>query len=219
MRAPCSRAWLLLASAAALLSISVRTAEAQTTLAETAYVTGGVFVDVKRFSGDPSEGILDGAAAGGAVAIGTYIGSRWDLQLGLDIGGFSQTERPRTITFGKETITLTSVAENKVSTVATLLRFRSTPHGRVRLGYLGGLTFVRLYRKFHTEAPAGTPAGLIPKPNEHVDYSAAPTVGIDARIAINDHLSIVPGIYACVFRFVDDSGVLVRPRIGVRWAF
>jgi hypothetical protein len=219
MRARSSHAWLLSAPIAALLLISGRTAEAQTTIAETAYVTGGVFVDVKRFSGDPSEGILDGEVAGGAIAIGTHIGSRWDLQLGLEIGGFSQTERPRTITFGKETIILTSVAENKVSTVATLLRFRSTPHGRVRLGYLGGLSFVRLHRMFHTEAPAGTPPGLIPKPDERVDYSAAPTVGIDARIAINDHLSIVPGIYACVFRFVDESGVLVRPRIGVRWAF
>jgi hypothetical protein len=204
---------------AVLLSIAAHTAEAQTTIVETAYVTGGVFVDVKRFSGDPSEGILDGEVAGGAVAIGTHIGSRWDLQLGLDIGGFSQTERPRAITFGRETITLTSVAENRVSTVATLLRFRSTPHGRVRLGYLGGLSFVRLHRKFHTEAAEGTPPGLIPKPGERVDYSAGPTVGIDARIAINDHLSIVPGIYACVFRFVDESGLLVRPRVGVRWVF
>src|SRR6188768_2915485 len=94
---------LLTAAAAVAIVACAETAQAQNTIAESAYVTGGVFVDVKRFSGDPTEGILDGEATGGAIAVGTFIGSRWDLQLGLDLGGFSQTERPRTITFGKET--------------------------------------------------------------------------------------------------------------------
>jgi hypothetical protein len=210
----------LWAAIAALVVVAcAETAQAQSTIPETAYVTGSIFVDVKRFSGDPTESVLDGEATGGAIALGTHIGSRWDLQVGLDIGGFSETERPRTITIGKDTYSLSSITENKVSSVTTLLRFRSTPHGRVRLGYLGGLSFVRLHRKFHTEAPEGTPAGLIPRPHEQVDYAAAPTIGIDARIAINEHLSFIPAIYACVFRFGDESGVLVRPRAGVRWAF
>lgn len=207
------------ALAAVVVVACAEPAQAQNPITESVYVTGSIFVDVKRFSGDPTEAILDGEATGGAIALGTHIGSRWDLQVGLDIGGFSETDRPRTITFGKETYALTSIAENKVSSVTTLLRFRSTPHGRVRLGYLGGLSFVRLHRKFHTEAPEGTPPGLIPRPNEEVDYAAAPAVGIDARIAINDHLSVIPAIYACVFRFGDESGVIVRPRVGVRWAF
>lgn len=194
-------------------------AAAQTPLVERAYVTAGMVVDVKRFSGDPTEGTLDGQVAGGAVAIGTFIGSRWDLQLGLDMTRFSRTEHPRDVTLLRETITLTSVAENRALSVATLLRFRAASRGRVRLGYLGGLTFVRLHRKFHTIAPDGTPASLIPKPDERVDYSAAPTVGIDARIHLTDNLSLVPGLHACVFRLSDASGLLVRPRIGVRWAF
>jgi hypothetical protein len=208
-------------AAVVLLSIAAHTAEAQTAapIAESAYVTGGTFLGVKRFSGDPTEGTLDGSAAGLAVAIGTSIGTRWDLQVGLDVGGFSETERPRDITFQREMITLTSVVENQVLTVATLVRFRSAAHGRVRLGYLGGLSFVRLHRRFHTEAPEGTPTGLIPRPAERVDYSAAPTVGFDARIMVTEHLAIIPGIHACVFRFADDSGLLVRPRVGVRWAF
>ena len=210
---------LLVALVAVTILSCAGTARAQGAIAESAYVTGGIFVDVKRFSGHPTEAILDGESSGGSIAVGTHIGSRWDLQLGLDIGGFSETERPRTITIGKDTYTLTSIAENQVSSVTTLLRFRSTPRGRVRLGYLGGLSFVRLHRKFHTEAAEGTPAGLIPRPDENVDYAAAPTVGLDARIAINTHLAVVPGIYACVFRFGDESGVLVRPRVGVRWAF
>lgn len=192
---------------------------AQSTITESAYVTGGMLLDVKRFSGDPSEGVLDGNVSGGAVAVGTFIGSRWDLQLGVDATGFSRTERPRVVTLQKESFTLTSVVENQVVTVATLLRFRAAPHGRLRLGYLGGLSFIRLHRKFHTTADDGAPAGLVPKPDQSVDYSAAPTVGLDARIALSTHLSLVPGIYACVFRFAEQSGFLVRPRIGVRWAF
>lgn len=194
-------------------------AHAQTAIAESAYVTGGVFADVKRFSGDPTEATLDGNAAGAAVAVGTSIGSHWDLQLGLDVTGFSRTERPRAVTFQKDVLTLVSIAENQVLTVATMLRYRAAPHKRVRLGYLGGLSFVRLHRRFHTGAPDGTPSALIPRAEERVDYSAAPTVGLDARIALTAHLSLVPGLYACVFRLSDESGVLVRPRIGLRWAF
>jgi hypothetical protein len=61
---------------------------------------------------------------------------------------------------------------------------------------------------------------LIPRADERVDYSAAPTVGIDARIALSPNLAIVPGVHACVFRFGDDeSGFLIRPRVGIRWTF
>ncbi len=186
---------------------------------ERAYVTGGAFVEIKRFSGDPSEGILDGNIVGGAIAVGSHIGSRWDVQVGVDTTGFSRTERPRSVTFQRRKFMLTSIAENQVVSVSSLLRYRAAPHGRVRLGYLAGLSFVRLHRRFHTIASERTPAGLIPRPDQNVDYSAAPTVGLDARIALSAHLSLVPGIHACVFGFGNDSGLLVRPRVGLRWTF
>jgi hypothetical protein len=213
--------WHVRLTAGALLVLAAFAADArsQTPIAESAYVTGGAFVEMKRFSGDPNEAVLDANTPGGAVAVGTHIGPHWDLQLGVDATGFSRTDRPRTVTLGKESFTLTSITENQVLTVATLLRYRAAPHGRWRLGYLGGLSFVRIDRRFHTEGDDTTPAGLIPRPDEAVDYSAAPTVGLDARFAISDHVSIVPGIHACVFRFGNDSGFLVRPRIGVRWTF
>src|ERR1044071_4215671 len=90
---------------AAVLALTGITATAQTTIAESAYVTGGTFLGVKRFSGNPTDGILDGEATGGAVAVGTSIGSRWDLQVGLDVTGFSRTRRPRDVTFQRDTIT------------------------------------------------------------------------------------------------------------------
>ena len=209
----------VMAAAVAFWVAAASPVDAQAPISESAYVTAGTFVGIKRFSGDPTAATLDGTATGGTIAVGTSIGSRWDLQVGLDLTGFSRTLRPRDVTFQRQTITLTSVAENQVLSVATLLRFRSAPHGRVRLGYLGGLSFVRLHRRFHTDAPDGTPAGLIPRPDERVDFSAAPTVGLDARIAVTEHLSVIPGIHTCVFRFTDESGLLVRPRVGVRWAF
>ena len=210
----------LLFVAVSLLVLSSAPARAQNVVPERAYVTGGAFVDVKRFSGDPTIATLDGSSAGAAIAVGTFIGSHWDLQLGLDVTGFSRTERPRTVTLQKTVISLTSITESQVLSVATLLRYRAAPHGRFRLGYLGGLSFIRLDRRYSTAAEAGTPEGLIPRPDERVDYSAAPTVGLDARIGLSRHLSLVPGIYACVFRVAaDESALLVRPRIGLRWAF
>ena len=209
----------LLFAVACALAAAAGDARAQTTIAESAYVTGGAFVDIKRFSGDPTEGVLDGNVGGAAVAVGTHIGARWDLQAGLDVTSFSRTDRPRTITLLKDSYTLHSIVENQVLSVATLLRYRGARHGRWRLGDLAGLSFIRLRRRFHTEAAAGTPSGLVPKPSEMDDYSAAPTVGLDARFALSEHLSVIPGIHACVFRFGEDSGLLVRPRIGLRWSF
>lgn len=209
----------LFVCAAGAIVACVADARAQSPVSESAYFTGGAFVEVKRFSGDPTQAVLDGNSPGGALAIGTHIGEHWDLQVGLDVTGFSHTERVRTLTLQKASYTLTSVTENQVLSVATLLRYRGVAHGRWRLGYLGGLSFVRLDRRFRTSAAGGTPAGLIPRPDEAVDYSAAPTVGFDARFAVSKHLSLVPGIHACVFRFGNDGGFLVRPRIGLRWSF
>ena len=103
--------------------------------------------------------------------------------------------------------------------VAALVRYHTAPRGRVQLGYLGGVLFLRLQRQFDTQGPADTPISLIPRPLEVMDYGAAPVVGVDARITIAPHLSVVPAFHASAFEFRDVSGVLLRPRIGVRWTF
>ena len=78
---------------------------------------------------------------------------------------------------------------------------------------------VRMRRDFHTDAPPGTPSSLVPKPASSVAYAAGPTLGIDARIDLVSHLSVVPALHATVFSASDTSGVLLRPRVSLRWTF
>lgn len=205
---------------ALLLGAAPRSAHAQQPRGrERVYVGGSLLADIKRFSGDTTDPTLDGESMGGGVTIGTALASRWDLQLGVDVPRFSGTSHDRLVTLQKFAFTLQSVTRNQTLSVATLIRFHGGRHGRVQLGYLGGLSVVRLRRDVHTEAPDGTPAGLIPRPDFSVGYTAAPTLGIDAQIVIADHLSLVPGLQATVFSLPDTSGILLRPRLGLRWTF
>lgn len=204
---------------AGLLAAAPRTARAQSQTSDRVYVGGGVVADIKRFSGDLRDPLLDGRSIGGSVTIGTALAPRWDLQLGVDVPRFSATARDRSVTLNRRIFTLRSVTRNQALTVATLVRFRGGRRGRVQWGYLGGLSIVCLRRNVHTEAPDGTPAGLIPKPALSVGYSAAPTIGVDARIAMGNHLSLVPELHATLFSLPDTSGMLLRPGLGVRWTF
>ncbi len=210
---------MLAGGCAAMLISAARSADAQPQPSEGMYVSVSALADVKRFSGDATTNVLNGQAFGGAVALGTSLARRWDLEVGVDAPRVTSDSQPRSVTVRRETITLQSRTGNRAMSVATLIRYRTAPRGRVQIGYLGGLSFVRLQRQFDTQGPADTPRALIPRPQELVDYDAAPTVGVDARIAIVARLSIVPAIHVSAFAFRDVSGVLVRPRIGVRWTF
>lgn len=205
--------------AAALLAGLPADAHAQSGSTGRTYVSGSLLADIKRFSGDPNEPVLDGESVGGGVTIGTGLWPRWDLQVGVDIPRFTATSRARSVTLQRSTFMLQSVTENRSLSVATLVRFHGATLGRVQLGYLGGLSFLRLRRDVHTVAPEKTPAGLIPKRASTVDFSAAPTIGIDARIMMGDHLSLVPGVHATVFSLSDANGLLLRPRLALRWSF
>ena len=194
------------------------TAHAQSGSGRT-YVGASLIGDVKRFSGDLHEAVLNGETYGGAAVFGTSLYPRWDLQLSVDVPHFTATSRPRDVTMQRNIITLQSVTENQTLSVATLVRLHGVHRGRLHLGYLGGLSIVRLRRDFHTEAPPDTPSSLVPKPASSVAYAAGPTLGIDARIDLVSHLSLVPALHATVFSASDSSGILLRPRMSVRWTF
>jgi len=183
------------------------------------YVSGSLFGDIKRFSGDIDDPVLNGEGVGGGLTIGTALHPRLDLQVGVDVPRFTSTSRDRNVTFQRNVITMRSVTGNQTLSVSALVRVHGVGRGRVQLGYLAGLSIVRLRRDFHTEAPADTPASLIPRPAGSVAYAAGPTLGIDASIAMTPHLAFVPGVRATVFSMSDASGVYMRPRVALRWTF
>jgi hypothetical protein len=209
----------LLTAACVLLVAHARMAGAQTQQTGGAYVSGSVLADLKSFSGDPSSDVLSGHGIGGAVAVGSSLGSRWDVEVGVDAPRFTEKTESSTVTIRRELITLESRTKNRTLSVSALLRYRASPGKRLTIGYLAGLSFLRLQRRFDTQGPDGTPDALIPRPQELVDYGPAPTLGVDMGVPVTLRLSVVVAVHATAFAFREVSGVLVRPRIGVRWQF
>ena len=57
------------------------------------YVSGNVFADLQRGSGEtsPIQGKLDATVAGGGVRVGGFLSARWSLELGVDTGAATDT--------------------------------------------------------------------------------------------------------------------------------
>ena len=211
-----TRLYLLVAVVMAMMTGSAR---AQQPGSDRIFVGASVFGEIKRFSGEPGEAVLDGNTVGLGLVVGTAIHPRWDLQLGVDMPRETSTSRERTVTLGKNSYTLQSITSNRTLSVGALVRLRGRRVGRVQFGYLGGISFIRLRRDAHTEPVGDVPSGLIPRPMSFIDYSAAPTLGFDARIILSEHFSLLPGIHATIVNFEPDTGILLWPRVGIRWRF
>jgi hypothetical protein len=210
------RLWLFVG---VVLMTTIGSAQAQQPASDRIFVGASVFSEIKRFSGEPGEALLDGNAVGAGLVVGTAIHPRWDVQLGVDMPRETSTSRDRTVTLGKISYTLHSITNNRTLSVAALVRLRGRRVGRVQFGYLAGISFIRLRRDAFTTAPEGTPSGLIPRPVSFIDYSAAPTLGFDARIVLSEHFSLLPGLHATIVNFEPDTGILLWPRVGIRWRF
>lgn len=207
------------ASAVLLVYGTARPAAAQPRATDRVYVSGSLLGEVKRFSGDVETNVFNGEAVGGSLAVGTSLSPRFELELGLDIPRGSETRQPRMVTFQRSTFTFESTTTSRTVKVATLVRLHTERHGRLRLGYLGGLSVVRFRRRFDAEASADVPSALIPRPQELIDYSAAPTLGIEADVAVARRVSIVPAVRATAFEFRDGSALLLTTRVAVRVSF
>ena len=209
----------LVAGCAALLVGHARVADAQPPLSGAPYVSVSALGDFKDFSGDPSTDLLGGQGFGGVVTIGASLASRWDVEVGVDAPRFTEAIESSTVTVRRQLITLESRTKNRTLSVSALLRYRPVSRKRLQIGYLAGVSVLRLQRRFDTQGPDGTPDALIPRPQELVDYGPAPTLGVDVQFPVTLRLSMVAAIHATAFAFREVSGVLVRPRIGVRWQF
>lgn len=183
------------------------------------YVSGGVLTEVKRFSGDLTDNVLDGETIGGSLGLGSSIGDRWELLISADLPRSTKVVEERSLILRSSRVTLQSTTRNRVTSISTLVRFHPTTESRVRLGYLAGLAFSRMQEQFATAAPDDVPSSLIPRPLESIEYATSPIVGIDAQLPLAAHLSAVPAFYAFVFRSRGVSGLVMRPGVCIRWTF
>ena len=223
------------------------------------YLSGVAFADIKQFDSiDYSPYALidglggssfDGTAAGGGVRVGTFLHPLWTLELGVEAE--SRTTNPFTNPFEDllaqfpSSLRIPEISSSSsFLTVNTVVGFHPATSGRIRLGYLGGFSFVR--GTYRTTLPdfqilqgdlffdigeiglgAFTSLGqrTLTFPNfptatlQERDNAAGLILGFEAAISASTKISVVPGIRAIVFSNGGQSVFLIRPELGVRWGF
>ena len=244
-----TRNTLLAILMALVLPFSARQASAQSAV----YVTGTGFADIKRFSTTNTgyygneDFSMDGTAAGGGLRIGTYLHPRWSLDLAVDVGGKTKTSSPYAVILAdasrSQGLDLTQSTE--FLTISSVVGFHPPAHGRLRLGYLAGVSFVRgTYRSQYPQYPyyvLGTPVNgpitnsatlstsvaIYPPPVpvftalRSIDNTTAAVLGFEAAIDLTRHLALVPEVRGLTFSSANDGPAifLIRPGVGVRWNF
>jgi len=108
------------------------------------------------------------------------------------------------------------------TTLSTGLWARQDLSARVSLTYLGGAGFGRTETEteYHVQAFSGyrfDASSLLRAPSSirTIAYGVRPFVGIESRIAMTDHLQLVPGMRLHAL----EGGWLLRPSVGLAWAF
>lgn len=199
----------------------------------------GSDTDPAFIGGDRSR---DGEALGFSLRVDRALGSRWGVELEYVRGGEMESES-RVIPLPLAEFQFTSrvspslpssisaifspissilpresrtTVRSRLSQVSTLAWYRQSVGERTSLVYSAGIgfgigesesTFVYIGLPNQSTIPAYT--------TEYTSYTVNPIVGFDARIAMTDHASLVPGV-----RVVGaDGGIIVRPSVGLRWEF
>lgn len=103
------------------------------------------------------------------------------------------------------------------TTLATAVWVRQEISPRFSLAYLGGLAFGRTNRETEVSYLPIRPT-ILPIPpalNESIDYDVGPMVGVEGRIRMAGQVELVPGLRL----YANDGGWLIRPALGLAWAF
>jgi hypothetical protein len=194
------------------------------------FVSGNVFADVKRFSGDTSLSTLDGSAAGAGASVGVIAATHWRVE--FEIQPSASTTQRRQIPIGVlalPTIPVTqfqSVTTNRLLGSSVLVGYQAANH-RFRPAVVGGLTFMHVRRQLSTtgpiplvDIPVPVTSALVIRPTELIDNVPAATVGAELAIGLTDHLAAVPEVRAHAFSLDNGpSAFAIRPGIAVRWTF
>lgn len=178
-------------------------------------VSGSVFADVKRFSGDSTSLPLDGTAFGAGGRIGTTLAPHWIVELGVDAGRTTTTVRDET---SLPAIRRQARTRNQLMAVAAVVGFHPRTSGRLQPGYLGGVTLLHVIRK------TDNLIGDLPQPIGHrrtIDNVTAATIGFEMRVGLRRHLAVVPEVRALAFTLSGSgpSGFAIRPGVAMRWDF
>lgn len=182
-------------------------------------------------------GSSDGEALTFSLRVDRSLGSKWGVELEYVYGGKIENEIsgpscpaclvplslagsslvPTAVTSILASTVLPSYTyKARRSTVSPGLWYRQSIGGRTSLVYSAGIALL-ITKTEQTFRILGLPnqSLIAPATSKFTHYTAAPIVGIDARVSLTDHASLVPG-----FRLIiADGGVIMHPAIGLRWQF
>ena len=218
--------------------------------AQSAYVAAGVGMDVSRFGGvdAPNGGGFqpDGEAVAFSLRTGTRIGQNWGVELGFTRPSEIESEQ----SFGPVPLAAASNAsltrvggpgavgvastifpafesrqrmERRDTTLDVAAWVAQSIGNRLDLVYLGGVAFNRTTEEISYEFSPRLGSIIFPTPNSirSTSYGVSPVAGFDARVALTDHVRLVPGIrlQGIGGGVTGTGGWLVRPSVGLMWQF
>ena len=224
------------------VSSVVRFCLAMTFLAEPAfaqapYVAVAVGFDVTRLGRLEGLGIADAQPDGEALAlslrVGTPLGRRWGVEL-----GFTRPEEVTTEVSQGFPIPLLASSLSRVTDSALGPVFRSRVEvarrnttldasgwmaqgvgRRVELVYLAGVSFARVVEEVDFGFGPRAAGLIVPGSTRTVANGVSPLVGMEGRIALTDHVFLVPGVRLSGINAPTGDGWLFRATTGLGWRF
>jgi hypothetical protein len=174
------------------------------------FVSGDVFADHKRLSGNSTDSPLTTTRAGGGAGVGYQGSDRWDVRGEVEVGATTTITRellPTVTAFKART-------RNRISAFSALVGFSPAVATRVRFTVLGGISFLHVKTQYDS-----IPSGLAVVPHTNIDNVVAPTVGVEVPLMLGAHFSVVPGMRAKAFTLRTDgtNGFLLLPGVAIRW--
>lgn len=205
--------------------------------AQAPYVAVAVGVDVTRFGSTEGLGIVnaqpDGEALALSLRVGAPVGQRWGVDLGFT--------RPEKVTSevsqgfpipllassfpGVTDSVLGPIFRSRVevarrsTTLDTSGWFAQNVGRRVELVYLAGVSFARVVEKVDYGFGPRAAGLIVPGSTRTVAYGVSPLVGTEARIALTDHVFLVPGLRLSGITAPSGDGWLFRATTGLGWRF
>jgi hypothetical protein len=213
--------------------------------AQTVYVAGSVFGDLRRPSGSVSTSTtaetdvtpqpkLDINTGGGGLRVGGFLAPRLTLELGVDIGA-NQAVRlvsppPSAYSSNVNGVqfigTLNGQTQSRVTATSVLVGYHPPTAARVHIGVRGGLTFLHTSTSTNSRVTYALLNNVtlplpVPTPAPIVTQSAsvtnemAATVAGELAIDLQKRLAAVPEI-----RALGAGGrYIIRPGAALRWSW
>lgn len=205
--------------------------------AQSAYVSAAVGMDVSRLSNVEVTHVQNLHHGGEATAVslraGTRIGQNWGIEIGFTRPSPVEMEREfgfrvslvsvpgADLTSSLSALETRNHYERRDETLDTAVWIAQPIANRLDLVYLGGVAFNRTIEEIRYEVTRRVGSAVVPVGARSTIYALTPVLGLDARIALTEHIRLVPGVRLQGIGpgASGTAGWLIRPSAGLMWEF